>query len=118
MAVFYLLHEYYEKYNSDINIGKRFARITIIGFIIYYILYFSQPLDWYYTRKFVWNLIKIDIIASSIFYGGIFGLGEYCSVGTQHIKTQAIKKGHRDHIEEINEQIIDIDNQINQIEND
>ena len=76
MGVFYLLHEYTERYHPDFTLGKKFARTVILGFIFYYILYFIVPnyIDSNYAnrmRHFIRYLIVIDLIASSIFYGGV-----------------------------------------------
>lgn len=76
MGFFYLLHEYAERYHSNYPIGKKFARTVILGFIFYYITYFIVPLYFpqsytYRVQHFLRYLIVIDIIASSIFYGGV-----------------------------------------------
>lgn len=76
MGLFYLLHEYTNRYYPDFSLGKKFARITILGFILYYIAYFIAPL--YFTnyadriQHFIIRLAIVDVIASSIFYGGFF----------------------------------------------
>ena len=76
MGFFYLLHEYADRYHSNYPLGKKFARTVILGFIFYYLVYFVLPLyippnfsDRF--QHFIKYLIVVDIIASSIFYGGV-----------------------------------------------
>lgn len=71
--IFYLLHELFN--DKNINIGKRFARVLISGFIFYYIIWFGLiPLSIYQNRLFHFFklLIYIDILATCVFYGGLF----------------------------------------------
>jgi len=83
--IFYLLHEYTDLCHPDYPLGKKFARTAILGFIIYYVLYFVIPL---YAgsfaprlQHFLKYLVIIDILASSIFYGGIFNSLSFWSTG-------------------------------------
>ena len=64
-------------YNKpNIDIGKRFARVLILGFIVYYIIWFGIISCFnryqYRLRHFFKCLIYLDIIATCVFYGGIF----------------------------------------------
>jgi hypothetical protein len=85
MGVFYLLHEYTERYYPNSSLGKKFARTAILGFIIYYMLYFIAPL--YYVgyasriQHFLRYLIVVDSLASSVFYGGMLNSISFWSTG-------------------------------------
>jgi hypothetical protein len=85
MGVFYILNEYSERYHPNISLGKKFARTVILGFIFYYLLYFILPL-WIPERSsriqhFLRYLIVVDIISSSIFYGGMLNSISFWSTG-------------------------------------
>lgn len=87
MGIFYLLHEYTERYHPDFPIGKKFARTAILGFIFYYILYFILPL-WEPLKgkrdriqHFLKYMVVVDIMASSIFYGGFLNSVSFWSTG-------------------------------------
>lgn len=110
MGIFYLLHEYTERYHPDYPIGKKFARTIILGFIFYYIAYFLMPL--YFVgfgpriQHFLKYLIIVDIMSSSIFYGGMLNSLSFWSTGK---KINEFKDGNDgndgnyDSIETINE---------------
>lgn len=85
MGFFYLLHEYTERYHPDFSLGKKFARTAILGFIFYYIVYFIVP-NYIPERSsriqhFLRYLIVVDILASSIFYGGMLNSISFWSTG-------------------------------------
>jgi hypothetical protein len=95
MGIFYLLHEYTERYHPTFSLGKKFARTAILGFIIYYMLYFIVPL--YYTQyahriqHFLRYLIVVDILASSIFYGGMLNSISFWSTGKSLDRTVSVE---------------------------
>ena len=88
MGVFYLFHEHF---SIPGDLGKTFARTAIIGMIVYYVLYFIVPLyvgvsEYIVFRwqHFLRRLIFVDILASSIFYGGLIGSIAFWSTGPEH----------------------------------
>jgi hypothetical protein len=95
MGIFYLLHEYTERYHPDYPLGKKFARTIILGFIFYYIAYFLMPL--YFVgfgpriQHFLKYLIIVDIMSSSIFYGGILNSLSFWSTGKQMDEFRSVK---------------------------
>lgn len=70
--IFYLFHEMFE----GLEIGKRFARVLILGFVTYYIIWFGivPSLGGIMARMyhFIKLLIYVDLMATCVFYGGIF----------------------------------------------
>lgn len=85
MGLFYLLHEYTERYHPDFTLGKKFARTVILGFVFYYVIYFILPLyvpmDVHRLQHFIRYLIVVDVLASSIFYGGMLNSISFWSTG-------------------------------------
>lgn len=87
MGLFYLLHEYADRYHSDYPLGRKFARTVILGSIFYYLLYFVLPLYLppnysSQLQHFLRYFIIVDIVASSIFYGGVLNGLSFWSRGT------------------------------------
>lgn len=91
MAIFYILHEIHETMFPNVSKGKEFARVLIIGFLIYYVIYFSAPIS-SRVRHFFERIVFVDIIASTIFYGGMMKYIRFFGDNTQDISTSEISE--------------------------
>ena len=124
--IFYLLHEYVDRYHrNDFSLGKKFARTAILGFIIYYVLYFIIPLYIpqnlvYRAQHFLRYAIVVDILASSIFYGGMLNSISFWSTGTRlpSSSTQPQPQSMRPKVNSIKETIDNILDESNKLNED
>ncbi len=94
--ILYLLHEYTEKYYPNYPMGKKFARTVILGFIVYYLIYFVVPLYFVDNRERIQHftrwLILIDALASSVFYGGFLNGLSWWGTGKKLVENRIWSK--------------------------
>lgn len=100
MAIIYILHEIYDqifKVENIEDLGKKFARIAIISFLIYYLVYFYFPIG-SRERHFFKRLIIVDVLSSVVFYGGLLKTAWFWLNG--ETKKEPLKEPIEDPVEE------------------
>lgn len=108
MAIIYLMHEIYDylypEHNNDAyELGKKFARITLIAFLFYYLVYFSFPIG-SNQRHFLKRMILVDSASSVVYYGGLlqlFGFWGCCESTTHNVNVkEKVKENVNDNVKE------------------